>query len=454
MKINIITITKCINKKDKHLNMEEIMEIQHFQPTINIGMIGHVANGKSTIVKKLTGITTQRHAEEQKKNLTMKLGYANTKIFKCPKCLPPMAYQFKPSKVMETSCMICDTPMKLERHISFVDCPGHHQLMSVMLNGACVMDSALLIESVTNIDIPSPQTLEHYIASDIADVPVSILCLNKMDLIKRKDVYSKIEQLRSINETLPFIPLAANFELNIDVLCEYLCTKIPHPIRDLTQDVRMVVIRSFNVNKNKGDIQNLKGGVLGGSLQQGVLHENDNITILPGCVIGKNGDFSVSPLHTKVVSIHSEKMKLEKAIPGGLLGVQTTLDSGITAQDRMVGSVVLTEKSKMLNVYNEITVSYKLIKGFSSKHIKKGLTLIINSYSANIRTKILSKHKKLDNRWMTLQLIDRPVCGILGDKITMSIYTEDKGLRLSGMGTITDGIEAKILSLEDILKCT
>jgi len=67
------------------------------QATLNIGTIGHVAHGKSTLVRTISGVHTVRFKEEKVRNITIRLGYANAKIFKCPVCPPPMCYQFNGS---------------------------------------------------------------------------------------------------------------------------------------------------------------------------------------------------------------------------------------------------------------------------------------------------------------------------------------------------------------------
>ena len=121
-------------------------EVISRQATINIGTIGHVAHGKSTLVKAISGVQTVRFRDEKVRNITIKLGYANAKIFKCPKCPTPQCYHsygsFQPDN---SKCKHCDTVMNLERHISFVDCPGHDILMATMLTGAAVMDACLLL---------------------------------------------------------------------------------------------------------------------------------------------------------------------------------------------------------------------------------------------------------------------------------------------------------------------
>lgn len=75
------------------------------QATINIGTIGHVAHGKSTLVRAISGVNTVRHYKERFRNITIKLGYANAKLFKCPTCLSPECYKsFGSEKEDNTMC--------------------------------------------------------------------------------------------------------------------------------------------------------------------------------------------------------------------------------------------------------------------------------------------------------------------------------------------------------------
>ena len=137
------------------LNLNDIM---NDQPTMNIGMIGSVSDGKSTIVRTLTSTDTQRHSSEKKSNKTINLGYANAKIFMCLSCPKPDCFQSHPSEVYNPKCQICNGDMTLKKHVSFVDVPGHNSLMAAMLNGTCVMDSTIIVEAVSNKEIPAPQT--------------------------------------------------------------------------------------------------------------------------------------------------------------------------------------------------------------------------------------------------------------------------------------------------------
>ena len=125
------------------------------QPNTNLGMIGHVASGKSTLAYQITGVKTQKFASEKERNITIHIGYANAKIFV--------------DKNDELHTTNSDTnilkdddgdEMKLIKHISIVDCPGHESFMSNMINGSAVMDASVLVIA-TNEKIPQPQTFEH-----------------------------------------------------------------------------------------------------------------------------------------------------------------------------------------------------------------------------------------------------------------------------------------------------
>ena len=75
----------------------------------------------------------------------------------------------------------------------------------------------------------------------------------------------------TVAEGAPIIPISAQLKYNIEVICEYLSKKIPIPIRDFTSKPRLIVIRSFDVNKPGSEVDDLKGGVAGGSILRGVL---------------------------------------------------------------------------------------------------------------------------------------------------------------------------------------
>lgn len=137
-----------------------------------------MAHGKSTVVKAISGVHTVRFKNELERNITIKLGYANAKIFCCssPSCERPGSYRaFGSNKEDNPPCDHCRSPMNLVRHVSFVDCPGHDILMATMLNGAAVMDGALLLIAA-NESCPQPQTSEHLAAVEIMRLKVCVGC--------------------------------------------------------------------------------------------------------------------------------------------------------------------------------------------------------------------------------------------------------------------------------------
>jgi translation initiation factor 2 subunit 3 len=103
------------------------------------------------VVKAISGVHTIKHKIEKERNITYNLGYANAKLYKCPKCKSPECYKsFGSGAKDKQQCPNtgCDAILELQRHISFVDCPGHDILMATMLNGAAVMDAALLLVGI------------------------------------------------------------------------------------------------------------------------------------------------------------------------------------------------------------------------------------------------------------------------------------------------------------------
>eukprot|EP01114_Cavostelium_apophysatum_P013969 TRINITY_DN3496_c0_g2_i3.p1 TRINITY_DN3496_c0_g2~~TRINITY_DN3496_c0_g2_i3.p1 ORF type:complete len:255 (+),score=58.04 TRINITY_DN3496_c0_g2_i3:383-1147(+) len=195
------------------------------QATINIGTLGHVSHGKSTIVESLSGIKPLKHHQEIERNITIKLGYANFKVWRCPVCPKPECYQSSPSSVPTTKkkpnkperCAHCDEDMQLVRHFSFVDCPGHDCLMATMLNGAAVMDAALLVIA-SNQPVPQPQTAEHLAAAEIMKLKNIFICQTKLDLIDQNQAMENHKQIvKFVHETVaeksPVVPIACTVKM-------------------------------------------------------------------------------------------------------------------------------------------------------------------------------------------------------------------------------------------------
>ncbi|CAI0389118.1 unnamed protein product, partial [Linum tenue] len=341
-------------------------EVISRQATINIGTIGHVAHGKSTVVKAISGVQTVRFKNELERNITIKLGYANAKIYKCEddRCPRPMCYKAYGSGKEDNPS--CDVPgfenarMKLLRHVSFVDCPGHDILMATMLNGAAIMDGALLLIAA-NESCPQPQTSEHLAAVEIMRLKHIIILQNKVDLVQENVAINQHEAIQNfiqgtVAEGAPVVPISAQLKYNIDVVCEYIVKKIPVPKRDFTLPPNMIVIRSFDVNKPGFEVDDIKGGVAGGSILTGVLKVNQYIEVRPGIVLkDENGNMKCTPIYTRIVSLFAEQNELQFAVPGGLIGVGTTMDPTLTRADRLVGQV-LGDIGSLPDVFVELEV--------------------------------------------------------------------------------------------------
>lgn len=392
-----------------------------FQPIMNIGMIGHVSDGKSTITKVLTGISTQKHSQEKQKNLTIRLGYANAKILKCTLCNEPECYFSLNSDKFEYMCPRCDSKAELMNHVSFVDCPGHNMLLATMLNGTSVMNYTILVESVANQNFPAPQTIEHFNCIKNMGIKNIVTILNKIDLVNKEKCIDLCEKLQDfLSENLcksPIIPMSATHSINMDVLCMYLA-HLPKLESNLDKNVKIPIIRSFNINKPGVQIEDLQGGVVGGSIVSGKINEQMELYLVPGMIISDETNTTYKPLKCKIKSINSEKNKLKEATIGGLIGIQLDIDPGLTADDKLIGNI-LTDK-----INGIVTNSFECRLKKNCKLDPK-LSYIFNINSNNINGKIVSKKGEiikinLDN----YQYIDD------GDIITIS--TNENNISLIG----------------------
>ncbi|MFW9943979.1 MAG: GTP-binding protein, partial [Candidatus Sifarchaeia archaeon] len=135
------------------------------QSEVSIGTLGHVDHGKTTLVEYLTGEWTDRHSDEVRRGISIRLGYAATTLKKCTKCSEPEAYTTSHLS-KDDKCTKCGGNLEVLREISFVDSPGHESLMATCLSGASLMDGAILVIAA-NEPCPMPQTSEHLRALEI-----------------------------------------------------------------------------------------------------------------------------------------------------------------------------------------------------------------------------------------------------------------------------------------------
>lgn len=312
---------------------EDVLERQ---ATHLIGTLGHVAEGKSTLIRALTGVKTQRHQKEQERNITIHLGYANCKI-----------YQDRVTgslKAIKTNDPIPENS-QLIAHLSFVDCPGHEAFLSTMLGGAAIMDTACLIIASNGEMIPMSQTYEHLMAAKMMGLKRYLILQNKTDLVekdKAKQVAKSIQTFLKDTpaETAPLLPISAQHGWNVEHVLDLLTAMKPPP-RDLSAPAQLTCIRSFDVNKPAQWVagqSTLQGAVIGGTLQQGVLKVGDWLELRPGLIREDDeGRIIAQPLFTQVLGIRCEQTSLPYAIPGSLIAIQTTLDPALGIGNGLIG---------------------------------------------------------------------------------------------------------------------
>ncbi|MCX8208943.1 MAG: translation initiation factor IF-2 subunit gamma [Sulfolobales archaeon] len=404
------------------------------QPEMNIGVVGHVDHGKTTLVQAITGIWTSKHSEELLRSMTIKLGYADTDIYEC---LDRPVYER-----YTTDPIDCSNPM-YRRSVSFVDSPGHEVLMANMLSGAAIMDSALLVIAA-NEPCPQPQTREHFMALEIIGVKNVIVVQNKVDVVTRERAKKNYEEIRAFlagtfAENAPVIPVSALHGVNIDVLLSAIEHYFKTPERDLSAKPMMFIARSFDVNKPGTPPDRLVGGVVGGSVIKGVFKIGDEIEISPGVRVVENGKAVYRKLYTRVESIRFGDKTYREAMPGGLVAVGTQLDPSLTKADKLVGSVVGLA-GYLPQPRTHFTADYKLFERVvGTKELQKvppmrvGERIIITAGTAIAMAVV----RRLSSDWFELELVDKPVIVWKGMKIAISRNVMNRW-RLVGWGVVRD----------------
>ncbi len=307
------------------------------QSELNIGTLGHVDHGKTTLVSALTHTWTDVHSESVKRSMTIKLGYADALINKCG------GGGVFPFTVGE-KCADGSVPTPF-RKISLLDAPGHETLMATAIASSSIIDCAMFVISAAE-PCPMQQTREHLMIINALGIKNVIIAQTKVDIVGKEQAKKHYDQIKAfvkgtVVEHSPVVPLMANKNINIDaLLSEIASIKIPE--RNTTADPFMYVARSFDVNRPGTTIKELVGGVIGGSIIRGTFKIGDEIEIRPG--VNFSGDKSkrevYEPLITKIDSLSAGDQKLDSAIAGGLIAVGAEVDPGFSKADGLVGQVV------------------------------------------------------------------------------------------------------------------
>ncbi|MEF8814279.1 MAG: translation initiation factor IF-2 subunit gamma [Halovenus sp.] len=404
------------------------------QPEVNIGLVGHVDHGKTTLVEALSGQWTDQHSEEMKRGISIRLGYADATFRECPGLSEPDRY------TVDEECPD-GSESEVRRTVSFVDAPGHETLMATMLSGASLMDGAVLVISASE-DVPQAQTEEHLMALDIIGIENIVVAQNKIDLVDRDRARENYEQIQefiagTVAGDAPIVPISAQQEVNMDLLVQAIEEEIPTPERDPDADAELQVARSFDINRPGTTWESLEGGVLGGSLSRGKLTVGQHLELRPGREVEEGGKSEWRPVQTEVRSLQAGGESVDEATPGGLLGVGTGLDPAVTKGDALAGQVA-GPPGTLPPVHESFTMDVTLLDrivgsedgGGEVEEISTGEPLMLTVGTATTVGSVTSAREGE----CEVQL-KRPVCAREGVKIAINRRVGARW-RLIGFGTL------------------
>ena len=386
-------------------------EIIQRQAILNLGTLGNVSEGKSTFVRALSGVATQKFKKEKQTNITIHLGYAGFKIWRHDttgdlKTTPPS------TTAVEDSTLIA--------HYSFVDCPGHEAYLATMLSGAAIMDAAALMVAANSPGIPQIQTQEHLMAAELMRLGHVFTVQNKLDVVA--DPAESLEKIRAFTKGTiaaagPIIPMSAQLGWGLENAVHHLAYNMPQPTREFNGPLRMMIVRSFDINKPQQWVageSEIRGGVIGGTILRGVLRPDDVVEIRPGIWTGEQA----VPLLVRAKTLFCETTELPYAIAGGLIGVGTTLDPRFTGGNTLIGQTVGTPGT-LPEITNRIKGKFKPFKRgekacpeaveASKAPFKEGEQIACTVGICTVRGKI----KSIDGEKLEI-ILDRPVCAEKG----------------------------------------
>lgn len=404
------------------------------RPEVNIGMIGHVDHGKTTLTKVISGEWTDRHSEEIKRGISIKLGYADASFYKCPDCKDTEAYSTK------KKCPGCGAKTEFIRTASFVDAPGHETLMATMLSGAAIMNGAVLLIAA-NEKCPQPQTKEHLMALTISDIKNIIVVQNKIDIVDEEQAIQNYQEIKefvkgTVAENAPIIPICAHHEENIEVLLAAIDDIIPTPELDESLPPRMFIARSFDINSPGNRPNDLLGGVLGGSLSQGTLKKDDKIEIRPGIKTEIKGKFIWEPLEASIESLHAGGKLLDEVGPGGLIAIGTKLDPASTKSDSLIGKVI-GKSDSLPDILHEFSMEVNLLDRvvgsaaeLEVENLKSNEPLMLSVGTATTVGMVASARASIADVKLKI-----PVCAEAGQRVAISRRISGRW-RLIGYGII------------------
>jgi elongation factor Tu len=238
------------------------------KPHVNVGTIGHIDHGKTTLTAAITKVLNERY------------GGTEVRSFESIDNAPEEKAR---GITIATSHVEYQTP---NRHYAHVDCPGHADYVKNMITGAAQMDGAILVVSAA--DGAMPQTREHILLARQVGVPYIVVFLNKVDMVDDPELLELVEvEIRDLlseyefpGDDIPFVAGSAlkalegdeEYEAKIIELAEALDTYIPEPIRDLDKPFLMPVEDVFSITG--------RGTVATGRVEQGIIKTGETVEIV------------------------------------------------------------------------------------------------------------------------------------------------------------------------------
>ncbi|MFP8490321.1 elongation factor Tu [Gracilimonas sp. Q87] len=288
---------------------------QRNKPHVNVGTIGHVDHGKTTLTAAITTVMAKTYGGVAKQ-------FAD--IDNAPE-------ERERGITIATAHVEYETD---ERHYAHVDCPGHADYVKNMVTGAAQMDGAILVVAAT--DGPMPQTREHILLARQVGVPQIVVFMNKVDLVDDEELLELVElEVRELLSSYEFdgdnIPVIqgsalgalngeAEHEESIVALMKAVDDTIPTPERDVDKPFLMPVEDVFSITG--------RGTVATGRIERGVLKLNDEIEIV-GIV--------EEPMKTVVTGIEMFRRMLDQGQAGDNAGI---LLRGINKEQLQRGMVL------------------------------------------------------------------------------------------------------------------
>ena len=426
-----------------------------FEPKgqIIVGLIGHVAHGKSSIIKMLTGKSTMTFREERLANATIKLGYADACIYRSIQSVRGRRrFYMTGGSVPVRGPAHPDTGEACEfvRKVSFIDCPGHDKYTTTMAVGTTVMDAAIIVVAA-NEDFPQAQTLEHYkILKERKIRSENIIVVhNKIDLVGPQALVHLNGIRKLFGQEASVIPCCAVQGTNKEALISSVVS-LPEPVCNVSLEIPPVfrVIRSFDINKKRkpGDAGTpATGGVVGGAVLQGVIYRGDEITLFPGLIRkrargddddeGGGGEAYYEPVRVRITRLTSEGRDVDIARPGALVGMETNLPPHLAKGDRLVGQVS-GEVGRNLDLFVTSLVLANVVsnrdsEGRKAKKVKEGDKLLVMAGARQAYATVTKAEKS------TLQLtLEAPISVPPLERVSLHRIDSSGTCRIVAWGTV------------------